>query len=98
MQSLLRGDDPRQIKEIVNNIVKQFDNTGSASLTSSTTSTIVRNPKVNPLSVIQLQPTTSAAAGAMATTFVSAKGSGQFTIAHASATTARTFDYVIFGV
>ena len=98
MQSLIRGDDPRQIKEIVNNIVKQFDNTGSVTLTNSVTSTIVQNPKVNPLSVIQLQATSSAAAGAVATTYISAKGNGNFTIVHASATTTRTFDYVVFGV
>ena len=98
MQSLIRGDDPRQIKEIVNNIVRQFDNTGSVTLTNSSTTTILRNPKLNAMSVIQLQPTSSAAATAIATTYVSAKGEGQFTITHASATTSRVFDYVIFGV
>lgn len=98
MQSLIRGDDPRQIKEIVNNIVKQFDNTGTVTLTASATTTVVKNTKVNVLSIVQLQATNAAAAGAIATTFVSAKGDGQFTITHASATTDRNFDYVIFGV
>ncbi|MCY1367495.1 hypothetical protein D9M69_544340 [compost metagenome] len=96
MQSLIRADDPRQIKEVVNNIVRQFDNYGSVTLTNGSATTVVINPKVNPLSVIFLQATNEAARAT--TTSVSAKGDGQFTITHASAETARTFDYVIFGV
>ena len=96
MQSLIRGDDPRQVKEVVNNIVRQFDNYGSVTLTNGSTTTLVINPKVNPLSVVILQATNEAARSS--TTSVSAKGDGQFTITHASAATARTFDYVIFGV
>lgn len=96
MQSLIRGDDPRQVREVVNNLVRQFDNYGSITLTNGSTTTVVLNPKVNPLSVIFLQATNEAARAT--TTSVSAKGDGQFTVTHASGATTRTFDYVIFGV
>ncbi|WVT74018.1 hypothetical protein QM996_02570 [Sinorhizobium chiapasense] len=96
MQSIYNHSDTRQMAQVINDLVRQFDNTGSVSLTNSTTSTVVSNPKVLPSSVVILQETSPAAFAAQA--YVSAKANGQFTITHLSATTTRTFDYVIFGV
>lgn len=96
MQSIYNPDDKRQIAATINDLVRQFENTGSVTLTSSTTSTVVSNPKVLPSSVVMLRETSPAAFAAQA--YVSAKGNGQFTITHLSATTVRTFDYVIHGV
>lgn len=98
MQSIYNPDDKRQIAATINDLVRQFESVGSVNLTNSTTSTVVSNPMVLPSSIVLLQPRTSAASGAMATTYISSVGSGQFTISHASATTTRTFNYVIYGV
>ncbi|QRM54745.1 hypothetical protein [Sinorhizobium sp. BG8] len=98
MQSIYNPDDKRQIAATINDLVRQFENIGSVTLASSTTSTTVSNPKVLSSSVIVLQPRTSTAAGAQATTYVSSVSGGQFVITHASATTSRIFDYVIYGV
>lgn len=98
MQSIYNHNDSIQMAAAINELVRQFENTGSVTLTSSVTSTVVSNPKIIPSSVVMLQPKTSAAASALATTYISSIGAGQFTIAHTSATTARTFDYVIHGV
>jgi len=90
--------NPAQVMTTVNQLVRQFDNTGTVTLANSATSTVVLNPKLNGLSKVVLEPRTLAAAGAVATTYVSSISDGQFVITHASATTTRTFDYVIYGV
>lgn len=98
MQSIYNPNDNIQMAATVNELVRQFENTGSVTLTNSATSTVVYNPKIVASSVAVLQPKTLAAAGAQATTYISSVGTGQFTITHASATTTRTFDYVLHGV
>lgn len=97
MQSIFNPDDKRAMQQVINDLVRQFDNYGSVTLATSTTTTTVSNPKVLPTSVIVLQATNIGAAAVAASTFVSSKTSGQFTITHTSATTARVFDYVIHG-
>lgn len=98
MERVYNHTDTRQITTVLNQVVSQFDNTGSVSLANSTTTTTVSNPKINSQSKIFLQARTTAAATALASTFVSAINDGSFVITHASATTARTFDYVVFNV
>ncbi|OOO34599.1 hypothetical protein BTE54_07415 [Agrobacterium sp. YIC 4121] len=98
MERVYDHTNTRQITSVVNQIASQFDNTGSVTLTNSTTSTMVTNPKVNSQSKIFLQPRTTAAASAFGSTYISAINGGSFVITHASATTARTFDYVVFNV
>jgi hypothetical protein len=98
VQSIYNPDDKRQVQQVVNELVRQFDNTGSITLALSKTSTVVSNPKIRPDSVIVLQPRNTSAASIAATTFVSSKADGQFTITHPSSTTPRAFDYVIHGV
>lgn len=98
MQSIYNPNDNIQIAATVNELVRQFENTGSVTLTNAATTTVVYNPKVVPSSVPFLQPRNTAAASVLLTTFISSVGTGQFTITHANAATARTFDYVIHGV
>lgn len=90
--------NPAQVMTTVNQLVRQFDNTGTVTLTKSATSTVVLNPKVNSLSKVFLEPRTIDAAGSRDSTFVSNISDGQFVIVHASATTTRTYDYVLYGV
>lgn len=97
MQSIYNPDDKRAMAQVINDLVRQFENTGTVTLSNSTTTT-VSNPKVLPTSVIVLQATNIGAAAVAASTFVSSKTNGQFTITHTSATTSRVFDYVIHGV
>lgn len=96
MQSVYNHADSRQVANVLNEVVRQFDNTGTVTLASSTTTTTVNNPKVASTSKVLLQPRTSAAAAENA--WISSVSSGSFVITHASATTTRTFDYVVFGV
>ena len=97
MQALRNPNDPRQIQEVVNNIVKQFDNYGFVTLRNGQTRTVVENGKCNSISLVVLQPLNANAAGALATTFVTAQDN-KFTITHANAATERNFGYVIYGV
>lgn len=96
MESVHNHADSRAVARVLNQVVSQFDNTGSINLANSTTTTTVSNSKVVPTSKVFLQPRTAAAVTAGA--FVSSISSGSFVITHASETTVRTFDYVVFGV
>lgn len=98
MQTVRDPRDPRRVKEVIDQLVRQFDNTGSFTLTANASSTIVKNQKVSGISRIILEPRDANAAAARGTTFISAIADGQFTITHASAATVRKFDYVVFGV
>ncbi|RVK19421.1 hypothetical protein CN165_12700 [Sinorhizobium medicae] len=96
MESVYNHADSRQVARVLNDVVRQFDNTGTVTLANSTTTTTVSNPKVASTSKIFLQPRTSAAASENA--WISSISAGSFVITHASATTTRTFDYVVFAV
>ncbi|KAA3511612.1 hypothetical protein CPJ18_22125 [Agrobacterium rosae] len=98
MERVYDHTNTRQVTSVLNQVVSQFDNCGSVSLANSTTTTTVSNSKINSQSKIFLQARTTAAATASASTFISAINDGSFVINHASATTARTFDYVVFNV
>jgi len=97
MQALRNPNDPRQVQEVVNNIVKQFDNYGTVTLRKEETATIVQNGKCNSQSVVILQSLNADAAAAITTTHVEAQNN-QFTITHTNEITDRKFAYVIFGV
>ena len=71
---------------------------GQCTLTASATTTTVSATNCGPNSEVFLSPRTANAAGALATTYVSAVQGGQFTLTHASAvSTDRTFGYEICG-
>lgn len=75
-----------------------LDNTGTVTLVTGTAATVVTDFRVGPNSVIGFMPTTSNAAAALATTYVSSRSAEAFTITHANTTTAdRAFAYSILG-
>ena len=72
--------------------------TGTATLATSATSTAVTDVRVGADSVILLMPTTSNAAGGLATTHIGTVAKQSFTVSHANnSQTDRTFKYVILG-
>lgn len=74
------------------------NNVGEFTLTASVTSTTVSNNLFQSTQVPVLVPTTANAAAALATTYVSARANGSFTVTHANAvSTDRTFLYVFSG-
>ena len=92
--------DSRETSEVVNNILAgKMNATASVTLTNSATSTAVTDYRVGPESVVLFMPTTAdgateLAAGGM---YVSTRAKNTFTITHSSATTTRSFDYVVIG-
>ncbi|MGO1160840.1 hypothetical protein ACTOV4_02655 [Brucella sp. C7-11G] len=46
MEGVYKPEDPKHVARVVNDIVRQFDNTGTVTLKTSATSTVVMNPKV----------------------------------------------------
>lgn len=99
MNTIRDASNPRQLKEVIDGLVRQFDNTGTLKLTQDMTTTTIINGKVNEQSVVVLSPATATAAAELLTTFVSDVSESKFTITHlSSADTNRVFSYVIFGV
>ena len=95
-ERLYNHADSRQVASVVNNLVSQVsDNTGSATLTTGTTTT-VNNPKVSTQSAVILQPRNANAAASVY--FISSISNGSFVIGHIAGAAGRTFDYALFGV
>jgi hypothetical protein len=90
--------DPATIALVVNELASGRSNAhGTFTLTTSTTSTVVTNANCAAASCVKITPTTANAAGALATTYITA-ANGSFTITHASnSQTDRTFTYAIQG-
>ncbi len=84
---------------IVNGLLDGRHNaTGTATLATSTTTTSVIDARVGVSSVITLMPTTSRAATALASVYVSARMAGSFILTHDSQTyTDRVFAYHVGG-
>ena len=90
------GDNPRNVANVVNNILDgKVNSTGSITLANSATTTTLSDDRIGGDSVILFMPTTSEAS--TVTIHVTGRQKGQATLNHASATTTRSFDYVIFG-
>lgn len=89
----------RLLVDVVNNAISgRTNNTGSVTLTASSTTTTLTDRRLSADSKVVFEPTTANAATARAALYVSAKASGSFTLTHASsANTDQTFDYVITG-
>lgn len=72
--------------------------TGTATLTAGATSTVVSDNKFESGMLPLLIPLTANAAAALATTYVSARTKGSFTLTHANnGQTDRSFGYVRLG-
>ena len=73
-------------------------NVGTVTLASSAASTLVTDFRVGPATVVCLMPTTLNAAAALASTYISSRSAGAFTISHANTGTAdRAFAYSVLG-
>lgn len=87
------------IATTVNELLKgRANNAGSLTLAAGATTTVVLDNLFNSDMVPLLTPTTSNAAAALGTTYVSSRDNGSFTLTHANnAQTDRTFLYVRWG-
>ena len=94
------GDAPRTVSRIVNEILAgKINSTGTVTLATSTTTTVVSDFRCSIESTVLFQPTTANAATAYASVaFYAVAAAQSFTINHASATeTNRTLNYVLLG-
>jgi len=99
-RALTQFSDARDVSDVVNNILAgKQNNCGTVTLTNSATTTVVTDYIVGPESAILFMPTTAAAATELAAggMYVSARAANTFTITHASATTTRSYTYVVIG-
>ena len=92
-----QGAEPRQVAEVVNNTMNgKTNNTGSVTLTASTTTTTITDERLGFDSVILLSPLTANAASQAP--YISSKLKGSAVITHTSvASTDLNFDYIIVG-
>lgn len=94
MERVYNHTDTRQIANLLNQVIGQFENTGSITLANAVATTTVSNPKITAQSRVFLQPRNANAVSANA--FISSISNGSFVIGHAAATTERKLDYVFF--
>jgi hypothetical protein len=95
MNTVSLNADTRQLAQAVRELVAGGTNAaGSFTLAVGATSTPVKDTLATPGCWVLITPTSAGAAASGA--FISAKGSGSFTVTHASAAAGSTFDYVIF--
>lgn len=89
----------RDIVTVVNQLLQgKLNVVTSLTLAAGATSTTLENPRIGANSAILLAPRSSNAAGALATTYVSAKTKGSAVFTHVNAaSTDRAFDVVILG-
>jgi len=89
----------RRIADVIFQLLNgKTNNVGTVTLTANAGSTAVTYDKAGVNSAIVLSPTTSNAAAAVGTTYVSAKGKKTFTLTHANnAQTDRIFNFVVTG-
>ena len=92
------GANPREISEVVNNLVNgKSNNTGYFSTTASTTSTIIYNERIGADSAIIFTPMNDKAASEMAKLYVGTRTQGQAVIQHDSNAHVCEFMYIIVG-
>jgi hypothetical protein len=73
-------------------------NTGTVTLTASSTTTTLTDARIGAASILLLMPTTSNAAGALGGLYVSARTRGSATLTHASTVAVdKTFGFVVIG-
>ena len=92
------GANPREISEVVNNLVDgKSNNTGSITIaTGGATSTVIYDERIGFDSFVILTPTTSGASGY--DYYVDSNAKGSITVRHAANSTAgRTFKYIVVG-
>lgn len=93
------SDHRRKIVFALNNMLQgKLNNWGTVTLTVSSATTVVTDPRAGVNSVPVFTPTTANAATELATMYVSSRGDQTFTLTHANNSQAdRTFLYAILG-
>ena len=94
------GGTPREISEVVNNLVEgKSNNTGTITLAvASATTTTLNDERIGFESIILFMPTTANAASAMTNLYVSARAKGSATLTHSANTSAdKTYGYIVVG-
>lgn len=94
-----QGGNPRQISEVVNNLMNgKSNNIGTVTLAQSSATTTLTDARIGVESVILFTPTSSHAASEMAHLYISAQTSGEATITHRNTGHSDLhFQYVIIG-
>ena len=89
----------RQLREIVAGAMQgKTNNTGTVTLTASSTTTTLTDPRIGAESVVLLTPQTAAAKTAYVAGIYQACTTGSATLTHASnAAVDQTFGYVVVG-
>jgi hypothetical protein len=94
-----QGGEARAIAAVVNQAMRgKINATTGVTLTPNATATALADARIGPDTFIGLAPLLAAAAGALATTFVSERHKGGATLTHAaSAATDRSFCVLLIG-
>lgn len=92
------GSTPREISEVVNNLVEgKSNNTGNFTTTQSTTTSTINDERIGYDSVILFTPMNDKAAAEMASVYISALNKGSATITHGSHNFDCIFKYIVVG-
>ena len=92
------GAQPREISEVVNNLVDgKSNNTGNFTTTQSSTTSTIYDERIGYSSVILFTPMNDKAASEMASVYISALNKGSATITHGSHNFDCIFKYIVVG-
>lgn len=92
------GAQPREISEVVNNLVDgKSNNVGDFTTTQSTTTTTIYNERIGFNSAIIFTPMNDKAASEMASLYISSLGKGSAVITHGSHNFDCIFKYIVVG-
>lgn len=92
------GSTPREISEVVNNLVEgKSNNTGNFTTTQATTTSTIIDERIGYDSVILFTPMNDKAAFEMSSVYISALNKGSATITHGSHNFDCIFKYIVVG-
>jgi hypothetical protein len=92
------GGDPRQVAEIVNNLVEgKSNNTGSFSTTTLTTSSTLSDERIGFNSVILFMPLDHNSAAELIDIYFDTFAQGSCTVHYGNHAVARNYRYIIVG-
>ena len=92
------GSQPREISEVVNNLVEgKSNNTGSFSTTVSTTTTTLSNERIGFNSVIVIMPLDHNSSMELKDIYFDTFTQGSCTVHHGSHGVSRNYRYIIVG-
>jgi hypothetical protein len=99
LQALMPSATTLQVASTVNEMLKgRANNVGSVTLMQSSTTTTISDIRIKQTMTAVLIPRTANAAAALANVYISAVADGSITLTHSNtASTDRTFDYVLHG-